>query len=168
MKRAHDGDDDNEPPTKVQRLLHPDRLSRLSEELLVRVLSFIPVPSLLVCQRYVRPSEESNRTRTNCRAEYRNGSAACLWILSFGRQPTTAHSFSHGHLAYPVLKTLPTLIDYTIPLGCQNGWKTVILSRMGKKQTGNSNIVYGIIGQEVNAPSVRLSSPNDHQIHLFW
>ncbi|EMD87600.1 hypothetical protein COCC4DRAFT_192928 [Bipolaris maydis ATCC 48331] len=51
MKRAHDGDDDNEPPTKVQRLLHPDRLSRLSEELLVRVLSFIPVPSLLVCQR---------------------------------------------------------------------------------------------------------------------
>ncbi|EUC38430.1 hypothetical protein COCCADRAFT_723 [Bipolaris zeicola 26-R-13] len=51
MKRAHDGDDDNEPPAKVQRLLHPDRLSKLSEELLVRVLSFIPVPSLLVCQR---------------------------------------------------------------------------------------------------------------------
>ncbi|EUC43857.1 hypothetical protein COCMIDRAFT_99698 [Bipolaris oryzae ATCC 44560] len=51
MKRAHDGDEENEPPAKVQRLLHPDRLSRLSEELLVRVLSFIPVPSLLVCQR---------------------------------------------------------------------------------------------------------------------
>jgi len=59
MKRAHDGDEENEPPAKVQRLLHPDRLSRLSEELLVRVLSFIPVPSLLVCQRLVRSSEGS-------------------------------------------------------------------------------------------------------------
>ncbi|KAG9195788.1 hypothetical protein G6011_00909 [Alternaria panax] len=51
MKRAHEGDDDGEHPAKVQRLSHPDRLSGLSEELLVRVLSFVPVPSLLVCQR---------------------------------------------------------------------------------------------------------------------
>ncbi|KAH6868806.1 F-box domain-containing protein [Alternaria rosae] len=51
MKRAHGGDDDGEHPAKVQRLLNPDKLSRLSEELLVRILSFVPVPSLLVCQR---------------------------------------------------------------------------------------------------------------------
>jgi hypothetical protein len=51
MKRAHEGDDDGEHPDKVQRLLHPDKISRLSEELLVRILSFVPVPSLLVCQR---------------------------------------------------------------------------------------------------------------------
>jgi len=51
MKRAYDGDDDGEHPAKVQRLIHPDKLSRLSEELLVRILSFVPVPSLLVCQR---------------------------------------------------------------------------------------------------------------------
>lgn len=51
MKRAHDGDADEERLVKAPRLLHPDRLSKLSEELLVRVLSFVPVPSLLVCQR---------------------------------------------------------------------------------------------------------------------
>jgi hypothetical protein len=51
MKRVHEGDDDGEHPAKVQRLLHPDKISRLSEELLVRILSFVPVPSLLVCQR---------------------------------------------------------------------------------------------------------------------
>ncbi|CAN9346268.1 unnamed protein product [Alternaria sp. RS040] len=51
MKRARDGEDDGEHTAKVQRLLNPDRLSKLSEELLVRVLSFVPVPSLLVCQR---------------------------------------------------------------------------------------------------------------------
>jgi hypothetical protein len=50
MKRAHEGEDD-EHTAKVRRLLKPDRLSRLSEELLVRILSFVPVPSLLVCQR---------------------------------------------------------------------------------------------------------------------
>jgi hypothetical protein len=52
MKRAYEAEEDGERPAKIQRFLKPDRLSRLSEELLVRVLSFIPVPSLLVCQRY--------------------------------------------------------------------------------------------------------------------
>jgi hypothetical protein len=51
MKRAYEGEDDGEHQAKVQRLSHPDRLSRLSEELLVRVLSFVPISSLLVCQR---------------------------------------------------------------------------------------------------------------------
>jgi hypothetical protein len=60
MKRAYEGDDDGEHPAKVQRLLNPDKLSKLSEELLVRILSFLPVPSLLVCQRYVK-SLLSNR-----------------------------------------------------------------------------------------------------------
>ena len=55
MKRARDGEDDGEHTAKVQRLLNPDRLSKLSEEILVRVLSFVPVPSLLVCQRLVQP-----------------------------------------------------------------------------------------------------------------
>ncbi|EDU46509.1 F-box domain containing protein [Pyrenophora tritici-repentis] len=51
MKRAHEDDDGGERPAKTQRLTKPDRISRLSEELLVRILSFVPVSSLLRCQR---------------------------------------------------------------------------------------------------------------------
>jgi hypothetical protein len=52
MKRAREEEDVDDRPAKVQRFSKLDRLSRLSEELLVRILTFIPVPSLLVCQRY--------------------------------------------------------------------------------------------------------------------
>lgn len=51
MKRAYE-DCDGEPPTKVRRVIKVDRLSKLSDELLVRILSFVPIDSLLVCQRY--------------------------------------------------------------------------------------------------------------------
>lgn len=53
MKRVRESDDDIENPSKVRRVSRNDILSRLSDELLVRILSFIPVSSLLVCQRYV-------------------------------------------------------------------------------------------------------------------
>ena len=51
MKRALEEEGDGERPTKVQRFSKPDIISKLSEELLVRILSFVPVPSLLRCQR---------------------------------------------------------------------------------------------------------------------
>jgi hypothetical protein len=54
MKRVREDCDgyDEEHPTKVRRVIKIDRLSKLSDELLVRILSFVPVDSLLVCQRY--------------------------------------------------------------------------------------------------------------------
>ncbi|KAH8716930.1 hypothetical protein GQ44DRAFT_742208 [Phaeosphaeriaceae sp. PMI808] len=51
MKRVRDEDCDGVRPTKVRRVINFDRLSKLSDELLVRILSFIPVATLLVCQR---------------------------------------------------------------------------------------------------------------------
>lgn len=51
MKRARDENDSSEQPAKVRRI--SDRLSKLSDELLIRILSFVPVPSLLLCQGYV-------------------------------------------------------------------------------------------------------------------
>ena len=51
MKRSHEADDEVEHPTKVRRLVKVDRLSKLSDELLVRILSFLPVSSLLTSQR---------------------------------------------------------------------------------------------------------------------
>jgi hypothetical protein len=44
-------EDDVEHPAKVRRVSNPDRLSKLSDELLVRILSFLPVSSLLISQR---------------------------------------------------------------------------------------------------------------------
>ena len=51
MKRSRAEEDDVEHPAKVRRVSNPDRLSKLSDELLVRILSFLPVSSLLTSQR---------------------------------------------------------------------------------------------------------------------
>jgi hypothetical protein len=51
MKRSRVEEDDVEHPAKVRRVSNPDRLSKLSDELLVRILSFLPVSSLLISQR---------------------------------------------------------------------------------------------------------------------
>lgn len=51
MKRLREVDDEVEHPAKVRRVAKVDRLSNLSDELLVRILSFLPVSSLLTSQR---------------------------------------------------------------------------------------------------------------------
>ncbi|KAL6707063.1 hypothetical protein ACN47E_004815 [Coniothyrium glycines] len=51
MKRAREERGDEERPAKVRRVPKKDNLSHLSDEILVRVFSFIPTASLLVCQR---------------------------------------------------------------------------------------------------------------------
>ncbi|KAL5118828.1 hypothetical protein ACEQ8H_003331 [Pleosporales sp. CAS-2024a] len=51
MKRAREDSDGQEPPKKVRRVIKSDRLSKLSDELLVHILSFVPVDALFVCQR---------------------------------------------------------------------------------------------------------------------
>ncbi|KAJ4289723.1 hypothetical protein N0V90_011053 [Kalmusia sp. IMI 367209] len=51
MKRAREDDGWSEQPRKVRRIPATDRISNLSDEILVRILSFVPVPSLLLCQR---------------------------------------------------------------------------------------------------------------------
>jgi len=50
MKRTREYDDCDEQTKKVRRVLSKNRLTELSEELLVRILSFTPVRTLLVCQ----------------------------------------------------------------------------------------------------------------------
>lgn len=54
MKRAREIDGCSERPAKVvRRDAVVDRLSQLPNELLIRILTFVPVPSLLLCQRFV-------------------------------------------------------------------------------------------------------------------
>ena len=43
--------------SKRRRRDDADRLSKLSDELLLRALSFLPVPTLTICQRCVQASQ---------------------------------------------------------------------------------------------------------------
>jgi hypothetical protein len=52
MKRVREDCDGDTHPAKVRRVIKFDRLSKLSDELLLHILSFVPVDALLVCQRY--------------------------------------------------------------------------------------------------------------------
>ncbi|KAF2002505.1 hypothetical protein P154DRAFT_533064 [Amniculicola lignicola CBS 123094] len=54
MKRAREDDGVQEPPSKIARAQNKDTFSTLSDELLVRVLSFGSVHTLLACQRVSR------------------------------------------------------------------------------------------------------------------
>jgi hypothetical protein len=53
-RRASDALEDDERGTKRHHQVNPDRLSRLSHELTLRVLSFLPVPDLITCQSVSR------------------------------------------------------------------------------------------------------------------
>jgi hypothetical protein len=53
MKRAREEEGVEERPRKILRVPAIDRISNLSDELLVRILSFGTVSDLLTCQRYV-------------------------------------------------------------------------------------------------------------------
>ena len=50
-KRAREEDTEGRPFSKQPRLENPDRLSLLSDELLLRTLSFLAVSDLVSCQR---------------------------------------------------------------------------------------------------------------------
>ena len=52
-RRRDDAEDteDHRPVAKRQRPLHSDRLSSLSDELILRTLSFLPLPDLVLCER---------------------------------------------------------------------------------------------------------------------
>lgn len=51
-KRGHEDVPEDERPAKRTRPAHVDRISQLSDELLLRILSFVSVPTLTTCQRY--------------------------------------------------------------------------------------------------------------------
>jgi hypothetical protein len=52
-KRAREGEaESNDRSSKRMKPSATDRLSKLSDELILRVLSFLPVSQLVICQRY--------------------------------------------------------------------------------------------------------------------
>lgn len=52
-KRSYENQELDDRPEKRLRPSNPDRLSLLSDELLLRTLSYLSVSDLVLCQRYV-------------------------------------------------------------------------------------------------------------------
>lgn len=123
MKRALEEVDNGEHPSKSRRLSKPDRLSRLSDELLVRVLSFVPIASLLVCQRYKHLNEVPQPTLTF--SGYRRSLVASRSTPNSGKLHIIAPSSSRAPLAFPASRTPPPRTDFTILRDYPSGWKTV-------------------------------------------
>ena len=59
-KRSRDEDLESRPATKRLRPNAPDRLSYLSDELLLRTLSFLSVSDLVLCERCAFLRYDSN------------------------------------------------------------------------------------------------------------
>ena len=125
MKRAYEDCDGERRPTKVRRVLNVDRLSELSDELLVRILSFVPVESLLVCQRYrvdfLLP--DSTLTVSDCR----RSSVGSHSTLNYGKPHTIEYLFFHERHASPVSRTQAPPTIYTTHRASPSGWMTAIL-----------------------------------------
>lgn len=144
-----------------------DRLSLLSDELLLRILSFVPIPTLTLCPRCVcKPSICTERLISEeCLGVLR----LLLVILSSGsRRITTALS---------VLEPLASLVSKTriflqivcfILQGSPNGLRKIIWFSRARGRTGKDNTSYGTIGQEAAAMSARSKLQKGHPSHHFW
>ena len=117
MKRPNEDDELEDRPNKILRVLAQpqDRLSRLSDELLLRVLSFVPITTLNICQRY-----EMSLVYPELRLipiGFRTGCTKSQQTLNYGKPHTITALSVRELLKYPV----PPLTTCLILRNCQNG-----------------------------------------------
>ena len=89
-KRPREEDVDDQRSSKQPRRGDPDRLSLLSDELLLRTLSFLSVSDLVSCQRCAHGT--FTRGLVANRKDSRGGSKLLLEILSYGSLFSTIDS----------------------------------------------------------------------------
>lgn len=146
-KRCRDDEQTDSPPSKRHRggeVDRVDRLSSLSDEILLHILSFLPIPSLIVCQRYSSlccsmDCMDSLVTDVviGCRVDF------MLWrgIRNYGSGNTSLDGFCPGHAVYPTLKTRSFLQGLAILQKSQSGLAIAILRRRAKSRIGKRSIV---------------------------
>lgn len=96
-KRRRDDAQFDLPPTKRHRdaVTSPlDRLSSLSDEILLHILSFLPISSLNVCQRYVPSFGFICRFLPTLSVDCPIDSTLSQAILSFGNDSTIPSGFA--------------------------------------------------------------------------
>jgi hypothetical protein len=92
--------------------------------------------------------------------ESRRSLVACPLTPSCGKPPTTAHSSSLEHPAYPVSKTQAHPIASTIRRNYPSGWTMDHSYRMEHRQSGSSSTDYAITGRRANVLLARSWLPS--------
>ncbi|KAF2660213.1 hypothetical protein K491DRAFT_589730 [Lophiostoma macrostomum CBS 122681] len=118
-KRARDTDDTGDRPTKLLRVPSDDRLSRLSDELLVRILSYTSVSTLIVCQRTSKKLSRLAVDSELWKAAYYNQ----FVLPRASRIPGLKDAGSSEHLRYS--SKLSKWLDdgYLVKNGLDTNWK---------------------------------------------
>jgi hypothetical protein len=158
-KRCRDQCDPDLPQkrTRTRDDIGPvDRLSGLSNELLLHILSFLPVSSLNVCQRYIyshwRRSFSEGFANLLPQPGYHIASMLLVGTPRYGKGNTTRNGCDHVPAASQVPDAQHSRPRQIIRPRSQRG------STMGtwhRRAIGNSSIGSGIIGPKGYAESLR-------------
>ncbi|KAF2711008.1 hypothetical protein K504DRAFT_475871 [Pleomassaria siparia CBS 279.74] len=119
MKRTRDEDDSSGRPAKLRRVPNEDRLSKLSDELLIRILSFGTVHTLLLCQRVSKRVSRIAVDSELWKAAYYNQ----FVLPRASRIPGIKDAAASDHLCY-YSKMSRWLDDgYLVKKGLETNWK---------------------------------------------
>lgn len=156
LKRCSHDEDIHHPTPKrmrVARLPKTDRLSTLSDELLLQILSFLPTKALLLCQRYVRMSQPKTAFAGHL---IHCSSLDCLvdsmpWLetRSCGKGNITHDGYGLERAAQHAkgVPIYPHLVSTTRPK-CQHGSTMDTWREAAQSQIGNGNIAFNTTGPE--------------------
>jgi len=161
MKRPRECDEPDKRPSKLIRVLARDRLSNLSDELLLRILSFVPVATLNICQRY-----GNLRISAGYRLTGEGFPIGCMRLQSipnYGKQRTITVLFAREPLKFPAPPPTICAIRQNYP----NGLMKLTWSKVGKIRTGRDNTNSVTTGQGGSVRSVRYRSPKNPQYHRY-
>ena len=102
-KRTREEDDfeDVLPASKRMRPSSVDRLSKLSDELILKAFDYLPASQLVVCQRYVfisfRRLYQEQRTELS---DSHTNTTSSLEMASYGNLSTTTALSGHERVVY--------------------------------------------------------------------
>ena len=167
-RRPSEQDEGNGTRRKRGRYEAVDRLSILSDELVLRTLSFLPVSSLVVCQRYTI----TECTHVSAFADfvgYHTGSTPSPETPSSGSLPTTNASYAPERHAFQVfeIKAAQRRHSFT-PRVSRDGLRTSTWCEKGKRRIGRSNTSFATIGQGAVAMSGKSKLRSALLCHQCW
>ena len=161
-------DEVNEARRKRGRYLL-DRLSSLSDELVLRTLSFLPVSSLVVCQRYATTACTTHVSAYSNFIDYHTVSILSLETLSSGSLPTTTASCAPERYASRVFGITAAQRRHSFtPHASRDGSRTSTWFEEASRRIGRSNTSSATIGQGAVAISRKSKWQSVLLCHRCW
>lgn len=137
-KRSHDDDVDTLPDTKRIRSTSDDRLSSLSDELILRTFSYLTISELVLCHRLVSALPSPGRLADI--KDYRPDLVLLQWIRNYGNPRTMIASYALGRSGYPACAIMTYLRSPSIsPPRSRDGLRMTTLSREADGQIGSGS-----------------------------